>query len=362
MSVPFICNNVTERKLIDFRKDCLELTFTKASDQNLTTLLNRICKAEKIKLDAEAKELVIEYSQQDYRRLVNYLQSLDNLIMDHSQTMTIAEIEQCNYIIGEKTNDMGLEESICRVLSDPNMSPRDSLRIYNNHKSQFICSIYDNYHHILSQKNHPTDPLARVSATSQIMMDIAWSDIIDKLMHKNQLWYLHRIHGLLSSYLPIQYLKADNPKNPNITLYTSTSRSKFNQQRNNEKDLYMLSSGLTSVTGTTDVHTLSQIILHKLLDEESPDNFAEAVAMLKHYGMDHTYVRTLYKIDRLSPHPKIPVRIENALREAFKVPRAPKPKVINSPPRSYSTNNHKSDDDDDANSAAKSDDSSDDDT
>ena len=76
-----ICNNVTERKLIDFRKDCLELTFTKASDQNLTTLLNRICKAEKIKLDAEAKELVIEYSQQDYRRLVNYLQSLDKVIL-----------------------------------------------------------------------------------------------------------------------------------------------------------------------------------------------------------------------------------------------------------------------------------------
>ena len=294
-----ICNNIMDRKLYDFRKDCVDIKFNKPNEDNLKQLLHKICHYESVRLDENAIELVIDYSQHDYRRLINYLQSIDSLIIDNEYVLGIEEIEQCNSVIGEKTYDMGLEEGVIHALSNDDFSINDYLNIYNNHKSQYICSIYENYVSMLM--NTKLDPLDKISNMKQIMEDIAWSDMIDKTMHKNQLWYLHRIHGLLSCYLPTAQLRCQNP-----ILNISSSRSKFNQQKNNEKDIHNLSSNIKSVVGTTDVHVLSEIVLHYLLDKSGrvDDNLEIVKNILENYGLDHTHIKTLIKIDRLTTHQK----------------------------------------------------------
>lgn len=318
-----ICNNITDKKLQDLRKDCLELQFSNPNENDLKQLLYRICRAESLNLDEDAVELVITYAQHDYRRLINYLQSVDSLLVDNDVVLGAEEIEQCNYIIGEKSMDLDLAEGVTYLITHPNLTPKVSLKIYNNHKSQFICSIYENYVPLISNSsgkrqlgskpNKTSLTMNKLDRMGRVIDDIAWSDMIDKIMHKNQLWYLHKIHGLLSCHLPVTELQDDQIHRLNY----SSSWSKFNLQKCNEKDIYNLSSKLKTATGTTDVQLLSQIILYNLLDSDDPEKFEEGVRQLKGYGLDYNHVKTLIKIDRLSEHKKYTAKMERILKQHF---------------------------------------------
>ena len=307
-----ICNNIGDKKLQDFRKDCLELSFTAPKKQDLEMLLNRICKLEGLKLDPDAIDLVIDYAQGDYRRLINYLQSLDSLLIDSNVTLGPTEIEQCNFIIGEKSMDMNLDAGVRHLITNPDLSPDESLQVYNNHKSQFICSVYENYVPLISSGNNRI--MTKLNKISNVIDDIAWSDMVDKIMHKNQLWYLHRIHGLLSCHLPSRELHTNTVHR----LAYSSSWSKFNLQKCNEKDIYNLSSRLKTVTGDTDVQMLSQIVLNYILDSDGKkEEIEKGVELLKAYGLDHTHIKTLIKIDRLTTHAKYTGKIERSLKQYF---------------------------------------------
>lgn len=312
-----ICNNVSDKKLQDFRKDCMELQFKKPSDEDMKILLQKVCQAEHLNLDEDAINLVIEYSQHDYRRLINYLQSVDSLIIDNNMILGADEIEQCNFIIGEKSMDLNLASGVEHLLTTPNVDPALSLKIYNNHKSQFICSVYENYIQLISS-NQPAKNvnqiMKKIEKMTTVIDDIAWSDMIDKIMHKNQLWYLHKIHGLLSCHLPVDELNCKQVEHLNY----SSSWSKFNLQKCNEKDIYNLSAKLKTTTSSTDVQILSQILLHCLLDgNQDIEKFEYAIKLLKGYGLNYSNIKTLIKIDRLSEHKKYTAKIEKILKQYF---------------------------------------------
>jgi replication factor C subunit 1 len=318
-----ICNNITDKKLQDFRKDCLELPFTIPAKKDMEILLTRICKAENLKLDEDAIELVIEYSQGDYRRLVTYLQALDSLAVDSSVILGVQEIEQCNYIIGEKSLDMNLETGVKHLITHPELTAELSLQVYNSHKTQYICNIYENYVQLASEG--PERVMAKLNKISDVIDDISWSDMVDKIMHKNQLWYLHRIHGILSCHLVSKKLHSKSIHRLNY----SSSWSKFNLQRSNEKDIYNLSSRLKTVTGQIDVQNLSQIILHNILESNgNEETIKRGVELLKAYGLDHTHIKTLIKIDRLSEHSKYTTKIERILKSHFPEDTDKSPDII----------------------------------
>ena len=314
-----ICNNVTDKKLQDFRKDCLELQFRTPQPEDMRQLLNRVCEAEHLKLDDSACDLVIEYAQGDFRRLITYLQSVDSLLIDNNMVLGADEIEQCNFIIGEKSMDLDLVDGVKHLLTTKDVDPNLSLKVYNNHKSQFICSIYENYIQLIMNNGTAKNMdqiMTKLEKMETVIDDVAWSDMVDKIMHKNQLWYLHKVHGLLSCHLPATELNMKDVYRLNY----SSSWSKFNLQKCNEKDIYNLSSNLKTVTGTTDVQILSQILLHNLLDSGGDqEKFEYAVKLLKGYGLDHNNIKTLIKIDRLTNHKKYTAKIERILKQYFPV-------------------------------------------
>lgn len=305
-----ICNNAGEKKLLDFNKDGLIINFEEPKNEDLLCLLKIICKKEQIKLTNAARDLIIDYAQKDFRRMVHYLQSLDSLIADHNTVLDVENIEQCNLIISEKTVDLGLDETVVYALTNY-IEPAEALRVYSNHKSQFICSIYENFpHFILSRRD--LSGLDKIKLMNNVMGDITTADMIDKTMHKNQLWYLHKIHGILSCYLPTKKLHCDNP-----VLNSVSSRSRFNQQKNNEKDIYHLSSKLKSYTGTIDVQQLSNLILHFLLQND----IDKVIMLLINYNVNPKDLKTILKIDRFTEHSKITAKMMSNIEEKFELMR-----------------------------------------
>ena len=71
-----ICNNNTEKKLSDLRKICLEINFTKPSNNDLKIISDKIILNENIQIDEDAIQLIINYSQNDVRRLTFLLQDI----------------------------------------------------------------------------------------------------------------------------------------------------------------------------------------------------------------------------------------------------------------------------------------------
>lgn len=69
------CNEIS--KLIDpIQSRCVIFKFKPLQEKDLGELVERISKEEKIKVDADAKKLLIEVSEGDLRRLVNTMQSV----------------------------------------------------------------------------------------------------------------------------------------------------------------------------------------------------------------------------------------------------------------------------------------------
>jgi len=314
---PIICirNNANEKKLQEFKKDCLELVFKTASNESLLELLNRISKSEDLKLSEDAKQLILEYAQGDYRRLINYLQSLSTLILDPNYVLGPEEIEQVNQIIGNKTTDLDMENSFDYLITKKNLDVQETLRLYSNHKSQYICSIYENYIDLVASR--PSLSLKQKFRRLQNIIDyIAWSDIMDKAMHKSQLWYLQKTHGILSCHLP---LKLMNMKKFNGFSYYTSSWSMFNLQKSNEKELYLISSKMKTTTGTVDIQMLSQIALHYLLDDPTPENVQKGIKMMKAYDLEHPDIKILNKIDRITSHKKLTTKMDRDYKKHFPV-------------------------------------------
>ena len=70
-----ICNNV-DRKILTLVKDCIELKFSKPKDTDLSLLIDKVCLNENLNLNVEAKPIILQIAQGDYRRLVYFLQFL----------------------------------------------------------------------------------------------------------------------------------------------------------------------------------------------------------------------------------------------------------------------------------------------
>lgn len=295
-----ICNEYNKKKINDLYKECHLVNFTKPTETDIRKMIYRISENENMKLTDKAINIIIEYSQYDYRRLINYMQSLYNLTSD--KIIDEHEVENYNKIINKKNINMDVEDSIKYILKN-SININDTLKLYINHKSYYICIMYENFPNFIDE--HAPD---KIKIIREVLENISNADIIDKIMHKNQLWHLYKIHGIFSCYLPSKLLRCNNP-----IIDSTSSRSKFNQQKNNEKDLNLLSSKLKSTNGNINVQILSGLLLHYL----SINKYEMIIKILINYNVNPKDLKTIFKVDRFSENIKITTKMMNEIERLY---------------------------------------------
>ena len=190
-----ICNNNYDKKIIDLKKDCFEISFQKPKLADLIKIINKICQLEKFQITSSSKKLIAEYAQGDYRRLIIFLQNLYMLLPNKQQVIDDNFILKHYQVFCKKELDLTLFETINKLLNQK-LTCEEILKIYETDKSLLPMMIHENYINFIIDLQKKSSAFVKLEAIQSSIDSIIEGDIIDKTMYNNQSWYLQPIHGL----------------------------------------------------------------------------------------------------------------------------------------------------------------------
>jgi len=212
----FISNNQHSKLLNDLKKNCTEILFNTPIKKDLIVLINNICNKENIKIhDDNSIDILIDFSQNDIRRLINLLQEYSYNFNELKEEYILNFIDNSK----KKNIDIGLFDATNNILNDY-LDYNTILKLYENEKVLLPLMIQENY--INKVLNKSTDDWNDVlSNLVKISDSISIGDNIETNIYTDQNWYLQNIHVFYtcinSSYLINCYNKNNKINKSNFS-------------------------------------------------------------------------------------------------------------------------------------------------
>lgn len=329
-----ICNDNTDKKMKELKKDCQEIVFKKPAKKDLRIVIDKVAKYENFRITEEAADLVCGQAQGDYRRLLTILQNLvtmasfsnSNSTFSDADSSSISSSKSKNYfknssgdskdyldkvlidadlvtnqnsIFCSKDLDLHLTEKV-NGLFNHSSKPDQLLKIYETEKSLLPMMMHENYLDFIPLQVNISD-FDKLSNIRETIDSIVLGDIIDKTMYNNQSWHLQEIHGLASSWVPCFYVNR-NKKSAYKKVSFTTALGRFSFQRANQKNINGLVKKINKedTYSLEDVRALSEIILYNLL--EPAGNPELGIHYLVEYNLHINDVKDLIKMNKLEDH------------------------------------------------------------
>ena len=275
-----ICNTGGMKKtpLHNLTKICHEIKFTYPSTSCFKKVIHKIINCEKIKITDEAIDLVVKYSQRDYRRLTFILQHLNEI---SNGNITIDTINFSYDFLCKKEQDLHITDSIKKIINDMH-SYNDVMKIYQKDKSKAPMVVHENYISAISFQKVPL--MKKLNNALNCIDSIINSDIIEKTMFNTQEWDLQTIQGILSCYIPSYYINSEK-KSKDIAFAKWASvlgrTSQMSSDKNNIYDL-ILKINQPSRYGIFDIQMLSERIFYYL----THDQVKKGALLMKQYNIE----------------------------------------------------------------------------
>ena len=238
-----ICNDKNSQKFRSLRFYVYEVNFNRPSKSEIAKYLLSICSKEGIKAEYNALETLAEYSSNDIRQCINYLDFFSRKTIKSSKNEIIKPSFTYSHFMGNSSSSSTKsfkDESLLlnnyeatRKLLNPyemkNLSIYDKLNLYfidfdfipllifenylGGFKMSKIPNLIDYSKKNISVKNNTDqnpntitniDVLSNMSETSEC---ISYSDIIDKRIREDGLWRLLPEKGLFGAVLISSFAK-----------------------------------------------------------------------------------------------------------------------------------------------------------
>lgn len=176
---------------------------------NMFRLLLDISKKENLKYNKNDCNIVraniVEYSQNDYRRLIQILQDLstllkkDNINDNNNLSITTELFEKYKDTSTQKDINYNLFKSTAKILFEYS-NIEDILKIYDSDKVNIPLMIHQYYNKCVNLYSHNKNDVFK---NSFLILDaITKGDIIENFIHGNQNWNLNDVRGYFSCVQP----------------------------------------------------------------------------------------------------------------------------------------------------------------
>jgi replication factor C subunit 1 len=285
-----ICNNNSEKKLSDLKKFSLQIKFNKPSLFDLNKVAKNIISKEKINIDDDAVQILLLYSQHDFRRLSYILQDLKNIYSE--ENITTEKLERFYESFSKKNIDTNLFEATHKIINNYN-NLQDNLNLYKSEKSLLSMMIHENFiNHI---KNSKMTKIQKLETSFEIIHSLSTGDIIDKYIYNNQFWELQEYNGIIKCCYPSYIISKGEKKKNNINnrvLFT-TLLSKSALHFGNQKNMSLLKNKF-KMNGKY-IFYLQKYILDNIFKEKIDSTFLD---LLKRYDINSVIIDKLVKIDK----------------------------------------------------------------
>jgi DNA polymerase III delta prime subunit len=300
-----ICNTGTTKKatISTLSGVCHVVNFTRPTFGGMKTIINNISSREGFSLSPDIEELIIKFSQGDFRRLVSILQH----IYETGSWTDIDNVAASCKIFCKKEQDLHITHSILHLMNN-NLTFSNNFRIYQKDKSKAPMVMHENYVSAIALQEAPL--AKQLENALQCIDSIVISDNIDKKMYGSRNWNLQLMQGISCCYIPSYYINIYKKREVMKDVKWTDVLSKTNYTNSTQgavNDILHKSSKDGSedpLLNSTDVQNLAKRIMEQVLSQKSqgPGSPLEGVKLLISHGLDFSDIDKLKRCVRLSDY------------------------------------------------------------
>jgi DNA polymerase III delta prime subunit len=290
----FISNNQHSKLLNDLKKNCKIILFNPPIKDDLVSLIKHICINENIEIyDDNSIDLLINFCQNDIRRLINLLQEYSYNFNILKKDFVIDFIDNSR----EKNIDTCLFDATEKILNNY-LDHTTILKLYENEKVLLPLMIQENYINKVLNKSS-NDWNESLSNLEKISDSISIGDNIETNIYTDQNWYLQNIHGFYTCINSSFWINKSNEnyKLNNNKIKFSSDLNKTSLKNINRKNI----ANLSNIIPNKSIYEI--LILNKICNYFiNNDKEIYIIKLLSSYNKDITIkdIELCLKIDKTS--------------------------------------------------------------
>ena len=228
--------NIKDKKITSLRKYVIDAKIYTPNNYTMEKIINRIYNKEKIKIDIDAKMLVIKKSSSDIRTLVTILYEL--YMKYGKKKITHERIEYFFEYFDQKKIDIDIYYSAHKTLIK-RIKTKELLSFFETDKLLFPLLIHENLHKAVNTKD--IDSKVKIELLDSCMDIITLNDSLQQKMFNEQNWQLFPISGFYSTVYPNVLLSKHKAKtNKKFSMDFSKILNKMSTFFTNQKGLLKL--------------------------------------------------------------------------------------------------------------------------
>ena len=291
--IVFLSNNNHNKLLSDIKKISYEIKFYNPFDSEMISILVKIAKGEKMKFqDKNVINGIIDYSQQDIRRLIFILQDIKYTYGNCSITSTL--LAEYKDISKQKDIDYDLFNAAEGLLYKyENID--NCLRYYETEKVLLPLMIHQYYPQCIIWNHKGTDH--QYDLATRISDSLSWGDIVENLIYGDQNWNMQEIHGFYTCVNTSFYLSDKQNKDiKKCSLQFAADLNKTSIKRINKKNINNASKCFRNM------NIMDYIYINKIIRKLiTMGDIKGCVELFKGYEVKLEHIESLLKIDKIKP-------------------------------------------------------------
>jgi DNA polymerase III delta prime subunit len=291
-----ISNGQYSKFMLDIKKYCTTLYFKTPSNSNMIIMLNNIINNEKIHIDLNVKNKIIEFSQNDFRRLINILEDIYNSV-GNKKIISINDINKYTFFSKKKNLDIGLIDSTRKLITSYS-SILETIKLYHNEKVLLPLMLHDYYIKTIFYKQ--ISPKNIIPTIQKISDSISYADIVETNIYIDQNWYLHDIYGFFSCVKTSYELNKYRAKPIDYTFpikYSCSDLNKTATKNINKNKLIEISTNDIPAFKNKTLNELFFINKYISLLLQN-NNIIRLKQIMKEYNIDLKILEKILKIDK----------------------------------------------------------------
>jgi hypothetical protein len=266
--------------------------------EELFALFKRILRSEKLQIHKNNTEeiikIIIDYAQNDYRRLIHILYDLYKTF--NTKLLTIKDID--DYCESTKKKDTDIEIYKCSADLMLNYSGIDECaRLYSAEKVILPLMMHQNYPKIITKSKKSYDEILNIS--SEISESISIGDLIENYIYSEQNWDMQPIHCYYSCINPSFKMSSLKVKStPELLKYELEFPHDLNRtsiKNINKRNIVKANTYLTNMDINDFMYT--NALSKKLIDDKK---ILECSNLYKDYGVKADTIISVLKIDKIN--------------------------------------------------------------
>lgn len=294
-----VVNNKHSKLSSEIKKKSVVININAPYNTELKSLLIKIITKEKINISDGCIDEIINYSQNDYRQLINILYDI-KCIYD-TEEITNSDVKNYFNNIRKKNIDNNLFD-ITKLIIYKYKSISQCLELYNFDKVLLPLMMNQYYSRIIVNSNMNKNKI--LETLFQIISYIKYGDIVDNYIYSLQYWSIQHIHGLYTCALPAYIIdkvfKNNKPSFRSSKQNIDLIRFEFPENLNRVSTKKIYKKNYSNISKCIPSDPIDFVHMNDLAKKmHSLGKKDEFIALLSDYNLSKQQVDTIIRINKL---------------------------------------------------------------